>query len=62
MKLLLENGACPTVENKAGYAPRQFCLNEEMSSYFLISEEHISVYLKKKLHPNEEIKLRRKIL
>ena len=54
--LLLENGACPTIENEAGYTPRQLCHNDEISSYFLLNEEHISVYLKRQLYSNEEIK------
>ena len=58
VELLLENGACPTVENNAGYTPRQLCHNEEISSYFLLNEEHISVYLKRQLHSNEEMKLK----
>ena len=56
VKLLLENGACPTIENEAGYTPKQLCHNDEISSYFLLNEEHISVYLKKQLYSNEEIK------
>ena len=58
LKLLLENGACPTIKNNAGLSPRQLCHNEEISSYLLLNEEHIFADLKKQLHLNEEKKTR----
>ena len=58
LKLLLENGACPTIKNNAGFSPRQLCHNEEISSYLLLNEEHISADLKKQIHLNEEKKTR----